>query len=357
MPPRSPSHENDRDLPLRPRDTPTGPVSMATIAEAAGVSISTVSRIVNGQIHRASPATVARVRRAIDALGYRPNQIGLALKRGRSRLVAMLTAELANPVMATIASATEAALRDAGYVMVLCDTHDRPDLQDEYLLAMRAQAVEGYVLVTNLPSPGLAEFVARGEPMIFACRRNPYAPPDAPGAFIGIDNTRAGASAADYLRDSGCSRVAILAPAEGSHATNERAEGCRTRLLERGMAADHIRSIRAPGHSHLEIGYAGAGLLAGDAPWRGGIACVSDQIAFGIHRFSQEHGLDLTTANPLISIDGAELSAWLAPWLSSVQVPYQNFGTPIVEMLQTLWRGSAVPDRIIPYTLHLATAA
>jgi LacI family transcriptional regulator len=330
---------------------------MATIAEAAGVSISTVSRIVNGQTQRASPATIARVRRAIDALGYRPNQIGLALKRGRSRLVAMLTAELANPVMATIASATEAALRDAGYVMVLCDTHDLPDLQDEYLLAMRAQAVEGYVLVTNLPSPGLAEFVARGEPMVFACRRNPYAASHSAGAFIGIDNTRAGRDAADHLLERGCPRVAILSPAEGSHATTERAEGCRTRLLERGMAPEQIHAIRAPGHSHLEIGYAGAEILAAGGPWQGGIACVSDQIAFGIYRFAQERGLDLVTANPLISIDGADLSAWLAPWLSSVRVPYQEFGGHILEMLQTLWHGQPAQDRIIPYTLRPATAA
>ncbi|MGY4605891.1 DNA-binding LacI/PurR family transcriptional regulator [Bradyrhizobium sp. USDA 4474] len=142
-------------------------VSLATVAVRAGVSVSTVSRIVNGEMRRASPATVARVLDAIDAVGYRPNPVGRALQRGQSQLVAMIAANLDNPAMATIASSTEAALREAGYVMVLCDTHDRPELQDEYLHAMRAQMVSGYVLVAAVPSPGLSELSASGVPIVF----------------------------------------------------------------------------------------------------------------------------------------------------------------------------------------------
>lgn len=72
----------------------TRPPSLATVA-AAGVSISTVSRVVNGETRRASADTVVRVRRAVEAVGYRPNPIGRALRRGESRLVAMLVAHLA----------------------------------------------------------------------------------------------------------------------------------------------------------------------------------------------------------------------------------------------------------------------
>ena len=67
-------------------------VSLATVAARAGVSVSTVSRIVNGERRRASPETVARVLEAIEAVGYRPNPVGRALRRGQSQLVAMLAA-------------------------------------------------------------------------------------------------------------------------------------------------------------------------------------------------------------------------------------------------------------------------
>ncbi|USQ73929.1 LacI family DNA-binding transcriptional regulator (plasmid) [Roseomonas mucosa] len=73
------------------------PVSLAMVAATAGVSISTVSRIVNGETRRASAETVQRVREAVEATGYRPNSIGRTLRSGESRLVAMLVARSRQP--------------------------------------------------------------------------------------------------------------------------------------------------------------------------------------------------------------------------------------------------------------------
>ncbi len=78
--------------------------------------------------------------------------------------------------------------------MILCDTHDRADLQDDYLRAMREQFVAGYVMVGAVRSPGLAER-RRHDPMVFVARRNPLGG----GAYVGIDNREAGADAADYF--------------------------------------------------------------------------------------------------------------------------------------------------------------
>lgn len=325
-----------------------GPVSLATIAAAADVSIATVSRIVNGHTHRASAETAERVRQAIERLGYQPNQIGRALKHGRTRVVAMLTANLDNPVMSTIASATEAALRDAGYVMILCDTHDRADLQDEYLRAMASQAVQGYVLVACAASPVLAEFARRGEAMVFACRRNPYAP----GAFVGIDNMEAGADAADHLLALGCRTFGALVPREGSPVTADRLSGFQRRLAEHGVPADRIRTSHAPGRSHMAVGYAAAKALAAQGEWPGGVLCVSDQIAYGAYRFAQEQGLRVPDDSILVSIDGSDLNEWLAPWLTSMHVDYQAFGRRIVDELRQIWAGAPATEHILPYDLR-----
>ncbi|WP_241911854.1 LacI family DNA-binding transcriptional regulator [Telmatospirillum siberiense] len=320
-------------------------MSLATVAAAAEVSISTVSRIVNGQTHRASRETIERVRGAIETLGYRPNQLGRALKRGESRVVAMLTANLNNPVMATVASSAEAALRAAGYVMILCDTHDRPELQDEYLKAMRSQAVQGYILVTNVKSPGLAEFVARGEPAVFACRRNPYAS----GAFVGIDNVGAGADAADYLWSRGCREPAVLFPAQSSSTIEDRLAGFSMRLLELG---GRCSKAEAPGLSHLDVGYEAARSLLDRASLPQGVMCLSDQIAYGAHRLFFERGLRVPDDCVMVSIDGSTLSSWLAPWLTSVRVPYHEFGRHIVDLLGEIWRGEASGERILPHAFQ-----
>src|SRR5690349_5335391 len=88
-------------------DGPGRRASIATVAAEAGVSIATVSRIVNGVANKASAETTARVRAAIAALDYRPTGAGAALRKRRSRLVAILAANLANPSMAAIAAAAE----------------------------------------------------------------------------------------------------------------------------------------------------------------------------------------------------------------------------------------------------------
>ncbi|BAI76686.1 transcriptional regulator (plasmid) [Azospirillum sp. B510] len=327
-----------------------GPVSLATIAAATDVSISTVSRIVNGQTHRASPETVARVRQAVDRLGYKPNQIGRALKQGKSRVVAMLTANLNNPVMAMIASATEAALRDIGHVMTLCDTHDREDLQDDYLQAMRSQSVGGYILVTNIKSPGLADFVARGEPVVFACRPNPYSStPDAPGAFVGIDNEAAGAAAADRLWSRGCRTPVVIGPLEGSVVTREREAGFSRRMAELGILPDRLAPARAPGLSHLDVGYAAARTLFAGSTRPDGILCVSDQIAYGVYRAAMERGIRIPDDCLVVSIDGSDLNRWIAPWLESIHVPYAEFGRHIVDQLQTIWRGETPGAALLPF--------
>jgi LacI family transcriptional regulator len=155
--------------------------SITAVAARAGVSIATVSRIMNGVQKKASARTVAKVRAAVAELDYRPSSAGRVLRHGQSRLVAVLAANLANPAMAAIAASTEAALRKRGLVMVLADTHERADLQDEYLMEMQAQRVRATVLLAAVASPRLAEVTANGEALLFVNRQSPV---DEAAAFV-----------------------------------------------------------------------------------------------------------------------------------------------------------------------------
>lgn len=328
-----------------------GPVSLATVAARAGVSIATVSRIVNGETRRASAETVERVREAIQAVGYHPNQLGRALRSRESRLVAMLAANLHNPVMATIAASTEAALRKAGYVMILCDTHDSPELQDDYLNAMRSQVVHGYVMVASQPSPGLQDFMARGAPMVFVSRRSPFGE----GCFVGPDNRAAGADAADYLLSRGVDAPAVVFPEKESSTTRERVQGFCQRLLEKGLPAEQIARAPGRGLSHLEVGYSAAAQFAGAGGWPRGILCISDQVAYGVHRLARECQVQVPRDCEILGIDGNPINAWLAPWLTSVEIPHREFGPSIVELLLNLWSGGPPQDRLLPHRIAAAT--
>ncbi|MDU0339030.1 LacI family DNA-binding transcriptional regulator [Bosea rubneri] len=329
----------------RPVQSMEPTASLATVAADAGVSVATVSRIVNGKNGRASAETVARVEEVIARLGYRPNPVGRALKRRASRVVAMLSPNLDNPAMAAIAVSTEAALRDAGYVMILCDTHDRAELQDDYLRAMRGQYVAGYVMVGALRSRGLEEAIGRGDPMVFVARHNPLGG----GAYVGIDNRAAGADAADFLLAQGIDRPAVLMAAQNASSTAERAEGFIARLVARGVPDEAIRRASVPGLSHVEVGYAAASSLVREGDWPRGLFCVSDMIAYGAYRLACESGVRVPQDCMLVGVDGNAINAWIAPWLTSIRVPYENFGRHVVDQLRSLWGGAATAEIRVPH--------
>jgi LacI family transcriptional regulator len=309
---------------------PHGQPSIASVAARAGVSIATVSRVVNGVANKASAETTARVRQAILELGYRPISAGRDLRQRSSRIVALLTANLANPAMAAIAAAAEAALRADGLVMVLCDTHDRPDLQDEYLLAMRAQRARAIVLLGAVASPGLARMQAEGETLVFVSRRSPHGTAT---PFVGIDNRRAGTEVARHLVGRGCADLAVVHGALSSSATAERLAGFRAEARRLGCALPPRAILSAAATDHLEIGYQAMSVLLrrGRAPT--GVFCTSDLIAFGAHRRLLEEGLAVPRDLTLVGFDDSPLNDWVAPWLDSVRVPYDSFGPAIARAI------------------------
>lgn len=315
-------------------------VSISAVAAHAGVSIATVSRVVNGVANKASMQTVARVQQAISSLGYRPTGAGRALRSGQSRLVAVLAANMSNPTMPAIAAALEVALRGAGFVMVLCDTHEQPDLQDEYLLEMRAQYARGLVLLGAVDSPVLRSFVQAGEPLVFVNRRSPV--PGATQRYVGIDNLAAGAEVASWVAAQGFAAVGLIHARLTSSATSDRVSGFRGVLRERGirLPASHVQTMA--GVDHLQTGFAGMARLLALARRPTVVFCTSDLIAYGAHRCATEAGLVVGRDLVLIGFDDSPLNAWVAPWLHAVRVPYADYGAAIVQSLADPLTGSTI---------------
>jgi LacI family transcriptional regulator len=340
------------------RRAPT--VSVQTVAERAGVSIATVSRVMNGVPNRASAETVRRVRHAAQELGYRPVSVGRALRERRSRLVAVLAPNLANPAMAAVAASIEAALRRQGLVMVLCDTHDVPEIQDEYLLEMRAQLVRATVLLGAVASPQLSAAAAAGEPLLFVNRRSPDG---ATRPFVGIDNARAGQDVAGFFLARRVPVLGLIHGGQGSSATAERVEGFRGHLADAGVPLAPDRTVTEDGLDHVGIGFRcaerlmpsvggpGGGLGGGPPGGRCGIFCASDLIAYGAHAALVRAGLRVPEDVVLVGFDDNPLNDWLAPWLTSVRVPHDRFGDAVAEALAGIWNGTTPPCIVLGHEL------
>lgn len=331
-----------------PRAPRQSVASITTVAERAGVSIATVSRIVNGVAKKASAETIARVKAAIAELGYRPVSVGRALRQRQSRLVALLAANLANPAMAAIAAAAEVALRNAGLVMVLCDTHDVPELQDEYLLEMRAQLARSIVLLGPVASRQLAAFRETREPMLFVNRR---CPGDGRAPFVGIDNRAAGHDVAAFFIDRAVAPVAVIHGDMTSSATADRIIAFRARMAAAGRTLRDAQVVTDSGSDHLEIGYRAMGRLLVGRERPRGLFCASDLIAYGAARRAREAGLAVPDGLVIVGFDDNPLNDWVAPWLTSVRVPYERYGDAIVAALQAAWAEAPRAETILAHEL------
>ncbi len=116
------------------------------VAKAAGVSTATVSAVVNDSAY-VSPPLRARVLEAVRELGYAPSQIARNLRRGRSELIAIVVADLANPFYARVVCAAEAAVAGWGYSLVVCNSDENPDAEKRILARIRMLHCEGLILV------------------------------------------------------------------------------------------------------------------------------------------------------------------------------------------------------------------
>jgi len=345
LPPTTTAKQRDT-LAATPGPAPRDSVSISAVAAHAGVSIATVSRVVNGVANKASAATVARVQAAIASLGYRPTGAGRALRSGQSRLVAVLAANMANPTMPAIVAAAEVALRGAGSVMVLCDTHEQPELQDEYLLEMRSHYARGLVLLGAVDSPVLRSFVLAGEPLVFVNRRSPV---DGAGQrYVGIDNLTAGAEVARWIAAHGSGAVGLIHARLSSSATADRVTGFRAGLKACGIALPAVRIQTVAGAEHLQIGYQAMRRLMTQAKPARVVFCTSDLIAYGAHRCALEAGLQIGRDLVLIGFDDSPMNAWVAPWLHAVRVPYAAYGEAIVTALaDTTPRAIILPHELV----------
>ena len=84
--------------------------------------------------------------------------------------------------------------------------------------------------------------------------------------------------------------------------------------------------------------------------------CVSDQIAYGVHRLARESGVAVPSDCQVVGIDGNPINAWLAPWLTSIEIPYREFGPRIVELLIGLWGGEPPRTQLLPHRLAISPA-
>lgn len=210
--------------------TPRTRVTMNDVADLAGVSKASVSRFIGDDRQLLSDAIAKRIEQAIDTLGYRPNQMARGLKRGRTRLIGMLVADIRNPYSIAVMHGVETACRKHGYSLVVCNT-DRDDEQERlHLAALRSYNIEG--LIVNTLGHHLDELrvLHRELPMVLVDRKVDELHSD----LVGLDNVAAIRQALDHLHDAGYRDVLMVTePQDGTSSRIERVDAFKHQIAQR----------------------------------------------------------------------------------------------------------------------------
>ncbi len=326
------------------------PPTVFDVAHASGVSIATVSRVLNGKTAAVAPATAARVAAAARALDYRPSEIGRSLKSSTTRVVVLMVPDATNDFCADVAVSLEQALQGCGLSMVLCNTAEDPDRQDRLLADAESLRPSAVVLLGAIDTPALRALAARDRRLVFVNRRPP---PGIQAPYVGIDNHAAGRAVAGHFLARGYLDCAVIHGPRAYAASRDRLEGFLARFAQDGVA-HRVRQIES--QLTMEAGYRhGRALLAAMPPRA--VFCGNDMIAYGLHRAAQETGIDVPGTLAIFGFDDNRVNAWLAPWLTTVHVPALDFGAAVVSILNGGRADRPPADVILPFAMTLRSSA
>jgi DNA-binding LacI/PurR family transcriptional regulator len=315
--------------------TPT----MRDVAKAAGVSIQTVSAIINekpGITHE----TKERVLNAIQTLGYRPFSVARSLRTRRTHTLGLVVSDINNPVFSTLASIIEDAVHLTGYSLVVYNTHNDPHREQSCINAITQRWIDGVFFVSIGDDPtGLEMLKSAGIPVVAIDR----IPAGYEGAGVALDNRKAGVMAANHLVELGHRKVAHIRGPEHLQLAREREIGFRSVLEISGI------EMLCPGSEardwFCEAGYQGMLEILRCAPDLTALFAASDRLAIGAMRAITEQGKMVPEDISVIGVDDIEVSAYQNPPLTTIRQSFEDLGLKAVSILFEIINGAMDKDQ------------
>ncbi|MEO6501707.1 MAG: LacI family DNA-binding transcriptional regulator [Jatrophihabitantaceae bacterium] len=308
------------------------------MAQSAGVSISTVSHVINGT-RVVEPATVQRVNDAIVRTGYRHNRLASALARGvGTQSVGVALSSQSNPYLADLVMPIEASLTRHGSLMLLGETHEDADSELRLVNALLDRRVDGIILA---PSPRSAEqtlpvLAKSGLPVVLLDRIADARHFDQ----VGSDNVEPMASTVDHLAGHGHTRIALIAGMAGLSTSLERQEGYLRGMQRNGL--DMAPGLIVDGGSSAaEAGRAMERLWSRD-PRPTAVIPANNYMTVGVLKWLRQARLVVPRDVALAGFDDFEWSDLIDPPLTAVAQNWTTIGQRAIEMLT---ERMAKPDR------------
>jgi LacI family transcriptional regulator len=329
------------------------------VAKHAGVSIATVSHVVNGT-RFVSDETRQKVLDAIEALNYRPNAVARGLATNSTRKIGLVISEISNPFFTVAARGVEDEFLRHGYNIVLCDTDEDPERENNCLHLLATQQIDGLIISpTGVRSTSLLAMAESGMPIVQIDRGSP----DLAVPLIGVNNEEGAYQATRYLIGLGHQRIACLINLDVISTQRERLKGWERALREADLPVSEDLIVRADPHFYgIRSDTAGSLPLVspGTQPQRvpsayellqdilkspgrpSALFVASNQLTLGTLYAFRTCGLRCPEDISLISFDDHDWAPLFSPPLTVVCQPAYRLGQAAAQLLMQMINGESV---------------
>jgi LacI family transcriptional regulator len=312
------------------------------VAQAAGVSVATVSRVVSGSAHGVRPDTRDRVLEAVARLRYQPNLVARGLKKRVTGTVGLIVPDISNPFFPAIARGIEDVASRAGMGVLLCNTYEDLVKERAYLTLLDKRMVDGLIFATvGANTTHLRMLRRRGVPVVLVARA-----PDRVGIdAVLVDNRRGAREAAEHLLRLGHRRIAFIGGPPTLPVANERLAGYRDALASAGIPLNP--DLLCDGGFRTEGGGAAVGqLLQRRAPFTA-IFAANDLMAIGAMEELRRRGRRVPQDVAVVGFDDITFASLVEPRLTTVAQPKYRMGCLAMErLLDLLGGGDRRPRRL-----------
>lgn len=319
-------------------------VKITDVASLAGVAPMTVSRVINTP-DRVSPATAAKVRAAIEQLGYMPNLVAGGLSSRRTRMIAAIVPTIASPMFNEPVRMFTELLGRSGYHVMLGLSGYAPGGEDELIRAILTRRPDGLLLTGARRAPDILRLLHHARIPVVEIWDMSDQPTD---VLVGFDHAEVGAAVADFFHAAGHTQYAMLAAGDPRAAARQ--AGFTARVAQHGHRLVAAHTLPAP--SSIKDGRQGLHAIAEMLNGRTALFCSSDLVAFGVMTQARVLGIAVPEQLAVCGFGDFEISRDSEPAFSTVQVNGGDIGRIAAEQLIARINGGPSPIRVpVPFRI------
>ena len=317
------------------------------IARYARVSISTVSRVINGKPD-VKAATIERVQNAIEHLNYSPNAVARGLVLKQSNVIGYIVPDIKSPNFQELARGIIDRAKELGYFMMFFDTNHDDEIMKETIHLLQSKQVDGIIL--SFDSAKRDELISLRKikfPVVQIYRKSQ----ELTVPTIGIDNLSSGYSATKYLLEMGHTVIGHITTGNNTHSGSERLKGYQKALEEYGISFREDL-VQIGSHSY-EAGIKCMDRLLQLSPRPTAVFASHDLMAIGAYDSIHRHGFSIPSDVSVIGHDNIEMSNMVIPKLTTVETFKYNLGRESVGLLieEMAKKTGEATERIFPTEL------